>query len=116
MIFLVIAIALIVGVPIIYFLVTSRLRSPEYRGKVGENRGKAVIGETIEGVQYVINDLFLERKGKSSQIDHIVINPRGVFVIETKNYSGVIYGSENQQEWTQVLYYGRSKNNIYNPA
>jgi hypothetical protein len=38
-----------------------------------------------------------------------------VFVIETKNYSGRIYGQESQQEWTQVLSYGKVKNKIYNP-
>ena len=54
-------------------------------------------------------------EGKTSQIDHVVINPRGVFVIETKNYSGRIYGSENQLEWTQVLSYGRVKHKLYNP-
>lgn len=37
--------------------------------------------------QYVINDLIVENDGKTSQIDHIVINPRGVFVIETKGCS-----------------------------
>jgi archaellin len=38
-----------------------------------------------------------------------------VFVIETKNYSGRIYGSEEQQEWTQVLAGGNEKNKFYNP-
>ena len=57
----------------------------------------------------------LLNNGKTSQIDHIVINSRGVFVIETKNYSGRIYGSEDQQEWTQVLAYGKVKNKLYNP-
>lgn len=38
-----------------------------------------------------------------------------MFVIETKNYSGKIYGSENQREWTQILAYGKVKNKLYNP-
>ncbi|MBO4572509.1 MAG: NERD domain-containing protein [Clostridia bacterium] len=76
---------------------------------------KYVVGETLENVQYVINNLIVDNNGATSQIDHIVINPRGVFVIETKNYSGEIYGSENQREWTQVLAYGNVKNKLYNP-
>ena len=64
------------------------LKVPATRGKRGENKVKWVIGETIENEQYVINDLILPNNGSTSQIDHIVINPRGVFVIETKNYSG----------------------------
>ena len=91
------------------------LKHPTTRGKRGENKVGWVIGETIENEQYVINDLILINDGKSSQIDHVVINPRGIFVIETKNYSGEIYGSESQREWTQVLAYGNVKNKLYNP-
>jgi len=34
-----------------------------------------------------------------SQIDHVVLSPYGVFVIETKNYSGNISGSEKDKMW-----------------
>ena len=103
-------------IPIILIIILAvYLKRPETRGRRGENRVKWVIGETIENEQYVINDLILMNDGKTTQIDHIVINPRGVFVIETKNYSGEIYGNENQREWTQVLAYGNVKNKLYNP-
>ena len=91
------------------------LKRPETRGKHGEHKVKRIIGKTIENEQYIINDLTVANEGKTSQIDHVVINPRGVFVIETKNYSGKIYGSENQREWTQVLAYGNVRNKLYNP-
>ena len=45
----------------------------------------------------------------------MLINKTGIFVIETKNYSGRIYGQEDQREWTQVLQYGKVKNKFYNP-
>ena len=45
----------------------------------------------------------------------IVIKPNGIFVIETKNYSGDIYGNETQLEWTQILSNGKVKNKFYNP-
>ena len=103
-------------IPIILIIILAvYLKRPETRGRRGENRVKWVIGETIENEQYVINDLILMNDGKTTQIDHIVINPRGVFVMETKNYSGEIYGNENQREWTQVLAYGNVKNKLYNP-
>ncbi len=103
-------------IPIILIIILAiYLKNPTTRGKSGENKVKWVIGETIENEQYIINDLIITNEGKTSQIDHIVINPRGVFVIETKNYSGDIYGSENQREWTQVLAYGNVKNKLYNP-
>lgn len=96
-------------------IVVAYARQPKIRGKRGENRVKRVIGTTIENERYVINDWMVSHHGRTSQIDHIVINPHGIFVIETKNYSGSIYGTEEQREWTQVLAYGKVKNKFYNP-
>ena len=73
------------------------LKHPSVKGYIGEKRIQSIIG-------------------KSSQIDHILINRNGIFVIETKNYSGRIYGNNMQQEWTQVLKYGKVKNKFYNPV
>ena len=92
------------------------LKTPSGRGWLGEFWVKLVIGNTEPGTSYVINDCKIRvSEDKTTQIDHIVINTNGVFVIETKNYSGRIYGQESQQEWTQVLSYGKVKNKIYNP-
>ena len=48
-----------------------------------------------------------------TQIDHVVVSKYGVFVIETKNYSGWIFGSEKQKNWTQTIY--KKKTRFYNP-
>ena len=56
----------------------------------------------------MIND-----QGKSRQIDHIAITEYGVFVIETKNYSGKIYGRETSTKWQYYL--GRQKYEFINP-
>lgn len=85
-------------------------------GERGENTVAQILGETIAGKQYVINDLlFCNESGQSCQIDHIFINEFGIWVIETKNYSGRIYGEDNQREWTQVLADGNVRNKFYNP-
>ena len=86
------------------------------KGRCGELRVEFALGSTILGEKYVINNLCLNvGENKTCQIDHVLINRNGVFVIETKNYSGRIYGNENQREWTQVLGYGNVKNKFYNP-
>ncbi|NCA66570.1 MAG: hypothetical protein EOM87_00750 [Clostridia bacterium] len=100
---------------VILFAFTTYSRTAVARGALGELRVRIVIGKTKEGKKYVINNFMVVDEGKSSQIDHIVINQNGLFVIETKNYSGRIYGNENQQEWTQVLSYGKVKHKLYNP-
>lgn len=40
----------------------------------------------------------------TTQIDHAVVSPFGIFIVETKNIKGWIFGSERQPDWTQVLY------------
>lgn len=92
------------------------LNSTYGKGKLGEFLVKITVGKTIPGERYLINNITISTEdGKSSQIDHVLINKNGIFVIETKNYSGRIYGSERGQEWTQVLNYGRRKYKHYNP-
>jgi hypothetical protein len=101
---------------LIIVLAVAYLKTPRGRGWLGELRVKLAIKKTKPAVRYVINNLVLRLdNGKTTQIDHILINRNGIFVIETKNYSGRIYGDENRLEWTQVLNYGRSKNKLYNP-
>lgn len=91
-------------------------RRTKTRGEMGEDAVKRVIGKTKENKRYVINDLILQHGDMTSQIDHVVVNPRGIFVIETKNYSGKIFGTTGQREWTQILADGRTQNKFYNPV
>ena len=41
--------------------------------------------------------------GGTSQIDHIIVSIYGIFITETKNMKGWIYGKENDSKWTQVF-------------
>lgn len=53
----------------------------------------------------VLNDLLLRSgNGHTTQIDHVVVSPFGIFVIETKNISGQIYGNTNAQQWKRYLH------------
>ena len=60
------------------------------------------------------NVTFPLANGDSTQIDHIIVSVYGIFVIETKNYKGWIYGSEKQKQWTQAFPNG-SKFKFQNP-
>lgn len=77
------------------------------------NKGKGVSGE--ETVSYflnkldkeeyfVINDIILKVGTNTAQIDHIVVSKYGIFVIETKNWSGSVYGSSWGKELTQYIW------------
>ena len=53
---------------------------------------------------YLIKDVTLLTDDGTTQIDHIIVSRYGVFVIETKNMKGWIFGSANQKTWTQKIY------------
>lgn len=57
----------------------------------------------------VFNDLYLDVNGRTVQIDHVVVSVYGIFVIETKNYAGWIFGSDNSEYWTQCIYGNKYK-------
>jgi uncharacterized protein YraI len=66
--------------------------------------------------QMIFHDLYLKKyNGGFSQIDLVVITEVGIIVFEVKDYSGWIFGSGNQSNWTQVLAYGKEKYRFYNP-
>ena len=52
--------------------------------------------------------------GQTSEIDVMYITEKGIFVFESKNYSGWIFGDEDGQYWTAMLP-NREKNRFYNP-
>ena len=102
---------------VILFAILIWLKTPQGIGTVGEWRIRFALGKNIENERYIINNLILKgENGRTSQIDHVLINSNGVYVIETKNYSGRIYGSDEQLEWTQTLKFGKVKNKLYNPV
>lgn len=50
------------------------------------------------------HDVIISSKNGTSQIDHILVSQYGVFIVETKNLKGWIFGSEGNAKWTQSLY------------
>lgn len=87
------------------------------KGEEGE-RKVADLLENSKGFHRLINNLVLTgENGVSHQIDHILINSNGVFVIETKNYYGEITGHEDDSFWIRSYYVKRQKKNakFHNP-
>ena len=67
----------------------------------------------------ILFNLYIPKEnGETTEIDLILITPYGLFVIESKNYSGWIFGNTNNKFWTQTLSAGRwgvNKEHFYNP-
>ena len=83
-------------------------------GKRGEAKVRKFLKTTKSYKKKILNNVILEFEyGNTTQIDHILINEYGVFVIETKNYKGVVYGPEGKNYWRQYL---KNKSfTFYNP-
>jgi len=70
------------------------------------------------GAKFLFNVYIPKGNGETTEIDILMICPKGIFVFESKNYSGWIFGSENQKNWYQTLPAGRGrshKEHFYNP-
>lgn len=83
------------------------------KGEQGEKIVHAIL-ESLPSRKYkIIDNVLIKVNQRTTQIDHIVVSRYGVFVIETKNYKGIIKGNENSEYWMQVL--PGQKNYFYNP-
>ena len=72
----------------------------------------------ISGAKFLFNIYIPKGNGETTEIDVLMICKKGLFVFESKNYSGWIFGSENQKNWYQTLPAGRGRSHkepFYNP-
>lgn len=111
MIFLIIIVVLIM-ISWIFSKRKASATTSERKGIVGEQQVKKVLRK-LPDEYTIINDVLIQYKSITTQIDHIVVCRKGVFVIETKNYSGKIIGDDLSKYWIQKLN-GR-KNTFYSP-
>ena len=91
-----------------------RIEIAKTKGQVGEFLAFNNLN-TIPGNKGLLRNLYIPKEnGETTEIDCLMIHQKGLFVIEAKNYSGHIYGSPNDQKWTQVLR-RNVHNSFYNP-
>jgi hypothetical protein len=87
----------------------------KYKGWDGELTVKLMQWFYLDKKTYhVFNNVILPNfGGGTTQIDHIIVSVYGIFVVETKNMNGWIYGSEKDSKWTQVFF--NKKYSFQNP-
>ena len=90
----------------------SRAQRSLERGREGEEKVSAMLS-MLTSEYHVINDVLLEYGNKSCQIDHVVVSSYGILVIETKNFAGKIYGTDEEKKWLQKI--GEEQEEFYNP-
>lgn len=83
-------------------LLTVLVRLPTVKGWIGETVLHTGLRLLLPSARYhLMRNLTLPTRDGSTQIDHVVVSRHGVFVIETKNYGGWIFGKADDKMWTQ---------------
>lgn len=72
-------------------------------GNIGEKKVSLRL-HLLQDEYKIFDDVYLDINGCSVQIDHIVVSKYGVFVIETKNIKGWIFGGDNSEYWIKNMY------------
>lgn len=105
-----------------YYLITKNSPLQLYfdKGKLGEYMTyKRLKNMEREGAKFLFNLYIPKGEDETTEIDVLMLHPKGMFVFESKNYSGWIFGSEHQRNWYQTLPQGRGKSHkevFYNPV
>lgn len=85
-----------------------------FKGWFGEQKTEFNLWLNLDKELYrKFHDVIIPSNNGTTQVDHILVSPFGLFIVETKNRTGWIYGSETQENWTQVVY--KNKYSFQNP-
>jgi hypothetical protein len=80
------------------------------KGWVGEVQGTLAKKIFLDSQIYIdLNNVTIPTTNGTTQIDHVIVSRYGIFVVETKNMQGWIFGSEKSPQWTQSIF-GKSIN------
>jgi restriction system protein len=80
-------------------------RLPVVKGYFGELLVRLTARLSLNRETYhQLDNLTLETRDGTTQIDHVIVSPFGVFVIETKSMGGWIFGGEREPQWTQKIF------------
>jgi len=95
-------------IPLLLFF--SFLKTPFMKGVFGELIVNLAAKFFLDKKKYhLFKNVTLPTEDGTTQIDHVIVSRYGLFVIETKNMKGWIFGSEKQKTWTQKIYRHTSK-------
>lgn len=80
-------------------------KSPVGKGIVGEVYVNLLLRFSLDKTKYYLcNNVTLPTNTGTTQIDHLIVSRYGIFMVETKNMKGWIYGGERQKTWTQKIF------------
>jgi hypothetical protein len=105
------AISLVVGFAFGYW---QRNTVDKRNARSFQNSGEALLTQTLSKHfntedYHLLNHITLKHGDVTTQVDHILVSRFGVFVIETKNYTGWIFANAEHATWTQATFNDKYK-------
>jgi hypothetical protein len=70
-------------------------------GRRGEQKMADLLAERLADDHVILNDLELRVAHERAQIDHLVLAPSGIYVIESKYWAGNLSGDVRDAQWSQ---------------
>jgi len=90
-------------IPIV--IIIGILKTPWIKGYFGELLIRLLASFMLDkNIYHRVSNVTLPTPDGTTQIDHIFVSRFGIFVVETKNMKGWIFGGEDQAQWTQKIY------------
>ncbi len=83
----------------------------EEAGRYGELRATEIIKKCLDDDDRLFTNITVFYDGKETELDNVIVNKYGVFIIEVKNYNGSLVGREEDFEWTK--YHTTEAGNTY---
>ncbi len=71
-------------------------------GKQGEIEAWKFLQSVMRPNDHLLRNVALSYDGRRTELDLVVVNENGVFIIEVKNYKGILSGKEEDFEWEKV--------------
>ena len=101
-IFIFLSVVVFLVIIILVILWGAAYGTPKVRaGRQGEKRATEIIKRVLYEDDILLTNICIVCKGKETELDNVIINRKGVFIIEVKNYSGELVGEEDDYEWTK---------------
>jgi len=124
--------AIVLLILFLFWAEDSRSAGAKSSGRSREHRNAANVGASgqgqeaelwiesnlnryIKGSFTVFRNVYVPTKGRTAEIDVVMLHKKGIFVFESKDYSGWIFGGATQLYWTQSFPNG-VKYQFYNPV
>ena len=100
MIYLIALIIVLVAAVIQIFWLGINIEDPvERAGRRGEEIATDIISRVLTDDDILLTNVRISFEGSRSEVDNLIINSHGVFIIEAKNYVGELVGGLDDYEW-----------------